>query len=78
MVGMRRLQSIEDCCRSAIRNCILGYFVETGVWHAACSILMKAVLAATADTQHCVWLFDSFQGLPKPDPGPFLRIAMTR
>ena len=71
MVGMKRLHNVERCCLSAIRDQTPGDFVETGVWRGGCSILMRAVLAASGDTQRAVWLFDSFQGLPKPDAAAF-------
>ncbi len=71
MVGMKRLQNLEQCCLAAIRDRIPGDFVETGVWRGGCGILMRAVLAATGDESRTAWLFDSFQGLPKPDAASF-------
>ncbi len=71
MVGMKRLANVEDCCLSAIRGRIPGDFVETGVWRGGCAILMRAVIAATGDQSRDTWLFDSFEGLPKPDAGSF-------
>lgn len=71
MVGMKRLENVEDCCIRAIRNGVPGDFVETGVWRGGCGILMRAVLAATGEHSRRIWLFDSFQGLPKPDPASF-------
>lgn len=67
MVGARRLENLERCCRLALEDGIDGDFVETGIWRGGCGILMRAVLAAANDEQRSVWLFDSFQGLPKPD-----------
>jgi O-methyltransferase len=32
------------------------------------AIFMRAVLKAYGDTHRLVWVADSFQGLPKPDP----------
>jgi Macrocin-O-methyltransferase (TylF) len=71
MVGMERLGNLQECCLSAIRNSIPGDFVETGVWRGGCGILMRATLAASEDAERKVWLFDSFEGLPKPDAGAF-------
>lgn len=71
MVGMKRLENLQNCCVSVIREGIPGDFVETGVWRGGCGILMRAVLAATEDETRKVWLFDSFQGLPEPDPQSF-------
>src|SRR5436190_60090 len=67
MVGAKRLENLETCCCAALQENIPGDFVETGVWRGGCGILMRAVLAATGDEMRKVWLFDSFEGLPKPD-----------
>ena len=32
---------------------------------------MRAVLAAYGDETRCVWLADSFAGLPRPDPAKY-------
>lgn len=71
MVGMKRLDNLESCCTEAISRRVPGDFVETGVWRGGCSILMRAVLKAFGDSERSVWLFDSFQGLPKPDSDQF-------
>src|SRR5579862_2751004 len=67
MVGMKRLTNLQECCLAAVQDSVPGDFVETGSWRGGCGILMRAVLEACADQARKVWLFDSFQGLPKPD-----------
>ena len=42
-----------------------------GVWRGGTSIFMRGVLAANGVTDRTVWLADSFQGLPPPDPSQF-------
>jgi hypothetical protein len=71
MVGMKRLNSLEKCCLSVIEDGVPGDFVETGTWRGGCGILMRAVLESCSDSQRSVWLFDSFEGLPKPDAAAF-------
>jgi O-methyltransferase len=71
MAGMKRLANVESCCLAVLRDRIPGDFVETGVWRGGCAILMRAVLAAAGDKNRITWLFDSFQGLPKPDTALF-------
>ena len=71
MVGMKRLENLQQCCLSAIAHSIPGDFVETGAWRGGCGILMRATLEASAEHQRNVWLFDSFEGLPKPDANSF-------
>jgi O-methyltransferase len=68
MVGLKRLNNLEACVRDVLQRGIPGDLIETGVWRGGASIFMRAVLKAYGDTQRIVWLADSFQGLPKPDP----------
>ena len=44
-----------------------GDLIETGVWRGGAAIFMRGVLAAHGDPR-TVWVADSFQGLPKPEP----------
>lgn len=67
MVGLRRLDNLENCIVSVIENEVPGDLVETGVWRGGASIFMRAVLKVCGDCQRCVWLADSFEGLPRPD-----------
>jgi O-methyltransferase len=68
MVGMRRLDNLEACIVGVIENKVPGDLVETGVWRGGAAILMRAVLKAYSDLGRRVWVADSFQGLPPPDP----------
>jgi O-methyltransferase len=68
MVGKERLDNLEECVRDVLRCNIPGDLVETGVWRGGASILMRAVLKAYGDTSRCVWLVDSFEGLPRANP----------
>jgi O-methyltransferase len=67
MVGMKRLDNLQECCLTTLVDSVAGDFVETGVWRGGCGILMRAILDACGDDQRRVWLFDSFEGLPRPD-----------
>lgn len=67
MVGMQRLTSLQKCVETVIAEDIPGDLVECGVWRGGSSILMRAVLAAYEDETRCVWLADSFEGVPPPD-----------
>jgi O-methyltransferase len=71
MVGMKRLDNLQECCLAAVRDSVPGDFVETGIWRGGCGILMRAVLEACNDEHRKVWLFDSFEGLPRPDSTSF-------
>jgi O-methyltransferase len=67
MIGMQRLTSLQQCVETVLADDIPGDLVECGVWRGGASILMRAVLAAYGDETRCVWLADSFEGVPPPD-----------
>jgi hypothetical protein len=71
MVGLQRLDNLQDCIVTVLRDGIPGDLVETGVWRGGCAILMRAVLKAWGDDRRQVWLADSFQGLPEPAPDQY-------
>ena len=71
MIGMKRLTSLQHCVEAVLEEDIPGDLIECGVWRGGASILMRAVLAAYGDSTRSVWLADSFQGVPPPDPGNY-------
>jgi hypothetical protein len=66
MVGLKRLDNLQDCIVKVLQGSVPGDLVETGVWRGGCGILMRAVLKAFGDPHRNVWVADSFQGLPPP------------
>ena len=68
MVGLRRLDNVQACVEQALDDGVPGDLLEAGVWRGGASILMRAVLAARGVTDRRVWVADSFEGLPPPDP----------
>jgi O-methyltransferase len=66
MIGVRRLDHLEECAVTVIEEHIPGDLVETGVWRGGASIFMSAVLKAYGETERVMWLCDSFQGIPDP------------
>lgn len=67
MIGLKRLDNLQDCIADVLRRGVPGDLMETGVWRGGASIFMRAVLKAYSITDRQVWLADSFQGLPRPD-----------
>jgi predicted O-methyltransferase YrrM len=67
MLGMERLDNIEHCIVTAISDRVPGDVIETGVWRGGGTIFMKAVLDVYGATDRCVWVADSFEGLPPPN-----------
>jgi hypothetical protein len=71
MIGMKRLDNLQYCVQTAIEEGISGDFIETGTWRGGASIFMRAVAKAYDDRTRIIWVADSFEGLPPPNPGEF-------
>jgi hypothetical protein len=71
MLPLVRLDNLRGCIEDVIRHNIPGDLIETGVWRGGATIFMRAVLRAHDVTDRTVWVADSFEGLPKPDPERF-------
>ena len=67
MIGEKRLANVRYLAESVLGDGIEGDFIETGVWRGGACILMRGVLNAHGVKDRCVWLADSFEGLPPPD-----------
>ncbi len=68
MIGLKRLDNLQNCIIDVLRERIPGDLIETGVWRGGAVIFMKAVLRALNDNTRIVWVADSFEGMPQPDP----------
>jgi O-methyltransferase len=71
MIGLYRLDNLQRCIVDVLRRGVPGDLIEAGAWRGGATIFMRAVLAAYGDTERRVWVADSFEGLPKPDPERF-------
>jgi len=71
MIGLKRLDNLQFCVDEAITNGVRGDLIETGVWRGGAAIFMRAMLKAYGVTDRCVWVADSFEGLPPPDGGKY-------
>lgn len=71
MLGRARLDNIQECVTTVLKERISGDLIETGVWRGGATILMRATLMAYRESGRVVWVADSFEGLPKPDPARF-------
>jgi O-methyltransferase len=67
MIGLRRMDNIEECIATIIADGVAGDLIETGVWRGGACIFMRANLKAWGDTRRKVWVADSFEGLPPPN-----------
>lgn len=71
MIGLKRLDNLQACVESVLAEGVPGDFIETGVWRGGATILMRAILKAYSVTDRLVWVADSFEGLPPPDPARY-------
>lgn len=68
MLSFRRLDNIQACIETILREDIAGDLIETGVMRGGAVILMRAILKAYGVHDRTVWAADSFEGLPPPNP----------
>lgn len=71
MIGRGRLENLDFLVGDIIRNNIPGDLLEAGVWRGGACIYMRALLAHHGVDDRKVWVADSFEGLPAPDPDRF-------
>jgi hypothetical protein len=64
MIGRARLDDLHACVVDVLEEGTPGDLIETGAWRGGASIFMRAVLKAYNVRDRCVWVADSFEGLP--------------
>lgn len=62
MVGLGRLDDLQRCVESVVRDRVPGHLIEAGAWRGGASILMRATLDSLGEQDRTVWVADSFQG----------------
>lgn len=68
MIGLKRLDNLQQCVEDILTRSVPGDFFEAGVWRGGAAIFLRGILKALGVSDRKVWLADSFAGLPKPDP----------
>jgi O-methyltransferase len=68
MIGLNRMRSLRSAAEMVLAEGVPGDFVEAGAWRGGASLLLRGVLAAHGDRDRRVYVADSFEGLPPPDP----------
>ncbi|MCT0209039.1 TylF/MycF family methyltransferase [Synechococcus sp. CS-1332] len=71
MIGVKRMNNLYECLSQVIRDDVPGDFIETGVWRGGASIFAKGVFNVLGQHSRRVWVADSFEGLPKPNPDDY-------
>jgi hypothetical protein len=67
MLSMARLDNVQFCVETVLRERVPGDCIETGVMRGGTVILMRAILKVWGVTDRTVWAADSFEGMPAPD-----------
>ena len=67
MIGIPRLNNLQQCVESVLAEGVAGDLLEAGVWRGGASIFARALLKAYGVTDRIVWVADSFEGLPEAD-----------
>lgn len=63
MVGIRRLDHLQECVETVLSDDVPGDLIEAGVWRGGAGIFMSAMLELRG-ADRTVWLADSFEGFP--------------
>lgn len=71
MLPLARLDHLQRCIADVIARGVPGDVIETGVWRGGATIFMRGALRAYGAADRRVWVADSFEGLPEPDPERF-------
>lgn len=75
--SQQNADNTQFCVESVIRDGVPGDLLEAGVFRGGMSILMKGVLDAHGVTDRKVFVADSFEGLPQPDPDVCIEDAIA-
>jgi hypothetical protein len=66
MVGLSRLDDLQNCVEKVVADRVKGDLIEAGVWRGGASMLMRATLDTLGEGGRLVWAADSFSGFPGP------------
>jgi O-methyltransferase len=67
MVGLPRLDDLQACVESVVRDGVEGDLIEAGAWRGGASILIRATLNSLGARDRTLWVADSFEGFPQPE-----------
>jgi O-methyltransferase len=71
MIGAVRLGNLRACIEQVVADGVPGDVIETGVWRGGACIFMRGVLKSLGVMDRRVWVADSFEGLPPPNPSKY-------
>jgi O-methyltransferase len=67
-IGMTGLNNLQFCVEDVLSRDVPGDLIETGTWRGGASIFMRSILKAHGVVDRKVYVADSFEGLPAPNP----------
>jgi hypothetical protein len=67
MTSWQRLYSLHSATRYVVNADVPGDFVECGVWRGGSMMMAALTLLASGSTDRRLFLFDTYEGLPKPN-----------
>lgn len=67
MTSVERQYALYSAVKYVTANKLPGAFVECGVWRGGSMMLTAHTLIELGDTSRDLYLFDTYEGLPKPD-----------
>jgi len=65
MVSLKRLDNVQMCLETVLREKIPGDLIETGVMRGGTVILMRTILKAYGITDRVIWAADSSRDFPR-------------
>lgn len=68
LLGFANLDNIRATMEDVLARGVPGDFIEAGAWRGGATIFMRAVLKAHGVTDRRVFVADSFEGFPTPNP----------
>ena len=68
MTSLERLYSLHKCAEYIAAAGIAGDLAECGVWRGGSCMLMALGLIRAGDTGRHIYMYDTFEGHPRPDP----------
>src|SRR5713226_2090878 len=68
MIGKLRMDNLRAAVEHVIKRNVPGDLIETGAWRGGACIFMRSILKVHGVHNRYVWVADSFEGVPPPDP----------
>ena len=68
MTSLERMYDLYKSVEYLSRAAVPGDMLECGVWRGGSMMLVARTLLAMGDTSRTLYLFDTYEGHPKPDP----------